>query len=82
VQSADAEKYHVVTMTVVVFPSGIKLILKSQIMSKGASISSVRHRGSITTRTKKISGKIMWRQVSFKVFNPCKEIGRYTVITV
>jgi len=74
VQSADAEKYHVVKMTVVVVTGGIKLILKSQIMSKGARISSARHRGSITT--KKISGKIMWRQVSFKVFDPYWEIGR------
>ena len=77
-QYADAEKYHVFTMTVVVDPAGIKLILKSQIMSKGARISSVHHRGSIST--KKISGKIMWRQVSFKVFDPCWEIGRYTDI--
>jgi hypothetical protein len=80
VQRADAEKYNVVTMTTVVVPAGIKLILKSQIMSKGARISSVRHSESITT--KKISGEIMWRQVSFEVFDPCWEIGRYTDIHI
>jgi len=36
VQRADVEKYHV-TMTVVVVPAGIELILKSQIMPKGAT---------------------------------------------
>jgi len=36
VQRAGAEKYHVVTVTVEVVPAGIKLIFKSQIMSKGA----------------------------------------------
>jgi len=79
VQRVDAEKYHVVTVTIVIVPTGIKLILKSQIMSKGARISSVRHSESITT--KKFSGETMWRQVSFKVFDPCWEIGRYTNIT-
>jgi len=59
---------------IVVVPAGIKLILKSQIMSKSARISSFRHRGSTTT--KKISGESMWRQVYFKVFDPCREIGR------
>jgi hypothetical protein len=67
-------------MTVVVVTAGMKLILKSQIMSKGERISSVRHRESIIT--KKISGMIMWRQLSFKVFYLCGELGRNTDIII